>query len=349
MGFFVVFGCKSENNDKNKELLFWYLALTANSTNSSTYSIGGTISGLLASGSTGLVLQNNSTDDLSVDSGSTSFTFSTKTSTYDVTVKTQPSGRSCTVSNGSGTATADVTSVSISCSCSNTTSLLGGSIQGCELSLSTAVTTLAGSGSSGSTDATGISASFNNPGDITTDGTNLYVADTSNHKIRKVVISSGVVTTLAGSGSSGSTDATGTSASFNNPYGITTDGTNLYVADKSNHKIRKVVISSGVVTTLAGSGSIGSTDATGTSASFDNPYGITTDGTNLYVADTGNNKIRKVVISSGVVTTLAGSGSIGSTDATGTSASFYNPNGITTDGTKLYINDLFNHKIRVME
>ncbi|MCB1194180.1 MAG: hypothetical protein KDK90_27335, partial [Leptospiraceae bacterium] len=92
-----------------------------------------------------------------------------------------------------------------------------------------------------------------------------------------------------------------------------------------------------------------STDATGTSASFNYPYAITTDGTNLYVADTGNNKIRKVVISSGVVTTLAGSGSIGSTDATGTSASFYNPNGITTDGTKLYINDLFNHKIRVME
>ena len=236
MGFFVVFGCKSEKKDKNKEYLFWYLALTANSTNSSTYSIGGTISGLLSS--TGLVLQNNSADDLSVDSGSTSFTFSTKTSTYDVTVKTQPSGRSCTVSNGSGTATADVTSVSISCSCSNTTSLLGGSIQGCELSLSTAVTTLAGSGSSGSTDATGISASFNNPGDITTDGTNLYVADTSNHKIRKVVISSGVVTTLAGSGSSGSTDATGTSASFYYPVGITTDGTKLYIIDTFNHKIR---------------------------------------------------------------------------------------------------------------
>ncbi len=139
--------------------------------------------------------------------------------------------------------------------------LMGGAIQGTVLSLSTAVTTLAGS-SLGSTDATGTSASFNGPIGITTDGTNLYVAD-RNHRIRKIVISTGVVTTLAGS-SEGSTDATGTSASFNNPNGITTDGTNLYVAEQSNHRIRKIVISTGVVTTLAGSSS-GSTDATGTS------------------------------------------------------------------------------------
>ena len=101
------------------------------------------------------------------------------------------------------------------------------------------VTTFAGSGSAGSTNATGTSASFNGPAAITTDGTSLYVADRSNHRIRKIVISTGVVTTLAGS-SSGSTDATGTSASFNGPEGITTDGTNLYVADRSNHRIRKI-------------------------------------------------------------------------------------------------------------
>jgi len=115
---------------------------------------------------------------------------------------------------------------------------MGGSIQGTELDLSTAVTTLAGS-SSGSTDATGTSASFNNPYGITTDGTNLYVADSGNHRIRQIVISTGVVTTLAGS-SSGYTDATGTSARFNYPRGITTDGTNLYVADYGKHRIRKI-------------------------------------------------------------------------------------------------------------
>ncbi len=82
-------------------------------------------------------------------------------------------------------------------------------------------------------------------------------------------------------------------ARFYNPKGITTDGTNLYVADYNNHRIRKIVISTGVVTTLAGS-SLGSTDATGTSASFSRPAGITTDGTNLYVADMNNHRIRKI-------------------------------------------------------
>jgi len=117
---------------------------------------------------------------------------------------------------------------------------MGGSIQGVEPDLSTAVTTLAGQSDNGSTDATGTSAQFYYPRAITTDGTNLYVAESSNHRIRKIVISTGVVTTLAGS-SQGSTDHnTGTSASFYSPTGITTDGTNLYVADSINHRIRKI-------------------------------------------------------------------------------------------------------------
>ena len=117
---------------------------------------------------------------------------------------------------------------------------MGGSIQGGQLSLSTAVTTLAGTGSSGSANGTGTSASFNVPYGITTDGTNLYVGDSSNHLIRKIVISTGAVTTLAGTGDNGSANGTGTSASFSKPFGITTDGTNLYVADYSNHLIRKI-------------------------------------------------------------------------------------------------------------
>ena len=118
------------------------------------------------------------------------------------------------------------------------TNLMGGAIQGTELSFSSAVTTFAGS-SSGNTDATGTLASFQFPREITTDGTNLYVTDKNNHRIRKIVIDNGTVTTLAGS-SSGNTDATGTSASFNNPQGITTDGTNLYVSDTNNNRIRKI-------------------------------------------------------------------------------------------------------------
>ncbi|MEI6703781.1 MAG: hypothetical protein WCL71_09655 [Deltaproteobacteria bacterium] len=213
-----------------------------------------------------------------------------------------------------------------------------------------AVTTLAGTtGKSGSTDGTGVAALFNSPYGITTDGTNLYVADTGNDTIRKVVIASGVVTTLAGTvGSSGSTDGTGTSAKFYYPFGITTDGTNLYVADKNNNTIRKVEITTGAVTTLAGTaGSSGSTDGTGTAAKFYYPFGITTDGTNLYVVDTSNNTIRKVVIATGVVTTLAGTaGTIGSTDGTASAAHFHSPASITTDGTNLYVTDSLNNTIR---
>ena len=161
---------------------------------------------------------------------------------------------------------------------------------------------------------------------------------------------SSAVTTLAGTGSSGSANGTGTLASFKGPMGITTDGTNLYVSDTYNHLIRKIVISTGVVTTLAGTGSSGSADnTTGTSASFYYPSGITTDGTNLYVAETSNHLIRKIVISTGVVTTVAGTGSRGSANGTGTSASFFQPNGITTDGTNLYVADYLNHLIRKIE
>ena len=171
---------------------------------------------------------------------------------------------------------------------------MGGSIQGGQLSLSTVVTTLAGTGSSGSANGTGTSASFNSTHGITTDGTNLYVAEYGNHLIRKIVVSTGVVTTVAGTGSSGSANGTGTSASFNSPQGITRDGTNLYVADTYNHLIRKIVISTGVVTTVAGTGLSGSANGTGTSASFNLPRGITTDGTNLYVTEGGNHLIRKI-------------------------------------------------------
>jgi DNA-binding beta-propeller fold protein YncE len=208
-----------------------------------------------------------------------------------------------------------------------------------------AVTTVAGSaGTAGSTDGTS-AARFNFPDAIATDGANLYVADTFNHTIRMVVISTGAVTTLAGSaGVFGSTDGTA-GARFSFPHGLTTDGPNLYVADSGNSTIRKIVITTGTVSTVAGTAGVsGSTD--GSSARFNSPQGITTDGVNLYVADTQNNTIRKILISSGVVSTLAGStGIIGSTDGTA-AARFWLPYGITTDGTNLYVADSANQTIR---
>jgi DNA-binding beta-propeller fold protein YncE len=216
------------------------------------------------------------------------------------------------------------------------------------------VSTIAGSGVAGHKDDTETAAQFNSPNGITIDntGTNLYVADTENHVIRKIVISTGVVTTIAGNvaiGIGSFADDTGTAAKFNKPYGITIDSTssNLYVADKLNNRVRKIVISTAVVTTLAGSGLNSYKDDTGTTAEFPRVWGITIDSSaNLYVID-GSSRIRKIVISTAVVTTLAGSGGTGNIDATGTAARFSSPRGITADNSgNLYVADTSNHSIR---
>lgn len=211
------------------------------------------------------------------------------------------------------------------------------------------VSTFAGTASPGSIDGTGPAAKFNVPNAITTDGTNLYVADSNNFTIRKVVIATGAVTTLAGSaGSFGSTDGTGPTAKFGYIHGITTDGTNLYATDSQNQTIRKVVIATGAVSTLAGVAGIpGTSDGMGTTAKFNYPYGITTDGINLFVADSRNHTVRKIVIATGVVTTLAGTPEVsGLTDGTGATARFKFPFGITTDGTRLFVADTGNIRIR---
>ncbi len=212
------------------------------------------------------------------------------------------------------------------------------------------VSTLTGSaGVPGSTDGTGTAALFQAPCGITTDGTNLYVTDTGNNTIRKVVISSGVVTTLAGmAGTSGSADGTGTAATFHTPIGVVTDGPSLFVADTANNTIRAIDIASGVVTTLAGiAGTSGSTDGTGTAALFNHPVGITMAGTILYIADTGNSTIRVIDISTGVSATIAGSAGVpGSTDGTGGAALFNHPAGTTVNGTILYVTDTGNSTIR---
>ncbi|MFT7100240.1 MAG: sugar lactone lactonase YvrE [Bacteroidia bacterium] len=212
------------------------------------------------------------------------------------------------------------------------------------------VTTLAGS-SLGMTNATGTSAQFNYPSGVAVDASgNVYVADKDNHRIRKIT-SAGVVTTFAGSGSSGNANGTGTAATFSNPTGLAIDANdNIYVTDYANHSIRKIT-SSSVVTTLAGpvgtTGTWGTTNGTGTSARFNYPYHVVIDSDeNLYVSDYNNHKIRKIT-SSGVVTTYAGSGSAGSVNGTGTAATFDNPKGLAIDANdNIYVADFDNHIIR---
>ena len=213
------------------------------------------------------------------------------------------------------------------------------------------MTTFAGSvGVFGSLDGTGTAASFFTPNGIAVDSSgNLFVADSASNTIRKIT-PLGVVTTFAGSaGLSGSTDATGGAARFNNPKGIAVDiSGNIYVADTGNHTIRKIT-SLGAVTTFAGlAGTFGSTNATGTAARFFFPSKIAVDiSGNLYVSDSGNNIIRKIT-NAAVVTTLAGTaGTIGSADGIGAAASFNNPRGIAVDGSlNVYVSDSGNHTIR---
>lgn len=209
------------------------------------------------------------------------------------------------------------------------------------------VTTFAGAGTSGSVDGLGTAAKFGRPEGIAIDAIgNVYVADFNNNKIRKIT-SVGEVTTFAGSGVPGSADGTGTAAKFNRPRDITIDSFgNLFVTDSGNHNIRKIT-PAGVVTTFAGSGTQGSADGTGSAASFYGSHSITIDAANnLYVADTFNNKIRKIT-PAGVVTTLSGSGVFGSADGLGTVASFSTPSGIAIDAAgNLFVTDQDGHSIR---
>ena len=209
------------------------------------------------------------------------------------------------------------------------------------------VSTLAGSGTGGSTNGKGTAASFYFPTGVAVDASgNVYVADYFNNLIRKID-ASGNVSTFAGSGSYGSNNGNGTSASFYRPQGVATDAAgNVYVADAGNNLIRKID-KSGNVSTLAGSGYYGSSDGTGTAASFNNPKAVTIDiAGNVYVADSGNNLIRKIDINS-VVTTFAGNGTYGAINGNGLSANFNNPCGVTTDAVgNIYVADYFNNLIR---
>ena len=215
-----------------------------------------------------------------------------------------------------------------------------------------AVSTLAGTGSIGSANGPGISATFSFPYGVAVDGAgNVYVADTGNHRIRKIT-AAGDVSTLAGTGSTlPVVNGPGTVATFNFPVGVAVDGAgNVYVADRDNNRIRKIT-AGGNVSTLAGTGStLSVVNGPGTVATFNFPHGVAVDGAgNVYVADGQNQRIRKVT-TAGVVSTLAGSGepfSGGFADGAGSSARFALPLGVSVDGAgNVYVADAFNHRIR---
>jgi sugar lactone lactonase YvrE len=211
------------------------------------------------------------------------------------------------------------------------------------------VTSFAGSGERNSVDGPPDKACFDKPVSLAVDAAgNVYVADAENNKIRKVT-PNGQVTTLAGNGELGSKDGKGSVASFYTPSGIAVDAAgNVYVADYGNNRIRKITMD-GTVSTIAGSDAIGNTDGNTSDASFFYPNALAVDNAGtIYIVDQVNHKIRKIS-AKGIVSTLAGSGTPGSTDGTGESASFNYPSGIAVDTYgNLYVADQLNCKIRKM-
>ena len=157
------------------------------------------------------------------------------------------------------------------------------------------VSTFAGTGSAGSSEGTAFTAEFNGATGVCVDsfGT-VFIADYNNNKIRKVD-TLGNVTTFAGNGTIGSSDGIGTAASFHFPAIVAVDAANnLFVTDQENHKIRKIT-TNGLVSTFAGNGTLGATDGISTSAQFNSPTGVAVYNSNtFFVADYGNNKIRKI-------------------------------------------------------
>lgn len=205
------------------------------------------------------------------------------------------------------------------------------------------VTTLAGDpNNSGYADGIGSAALFDGPQGLATDGTNLYVSEPNNQLIRKIVIATGEVTTLAGDpGNSGSSNGLGSAAKFNSPYGLACNGTDLFVSDFSNSTVRKINLATGMVSTLAGSvGVFGFANGIGSAAQFSNIENISANNSFVFVTDQGNQLIRKIDIATGEVTTLAGDvGVYGDSNGIGSAANFYNPGAMTTDGTYVYVAD----------
>ncbi|MGJ7612453.1 MULTISPECIES: NHL repeat-containing protein [unclassified Variovorax] len=339
------------------------------------HSIGGTVTGLAGH----LVLQNNAGDDLKL-SADGKFTFATtlvEGSGYKVSVRTQPLWQFCTVTKDTGTASADVSDVTVACSAAaaKVETLAGTGSSGTTDGKGTAasfflpygialtkdgglligdwgnnivrkispdadVTTFAGDGGFATVNANGTKASFEDLASLTVDATgNAFVADAGGHRIRKITPAADV-TTVAGNGTNSTTDGNGIGATFSKPVSVAVDAAgNLYVLEYGGGVVRKIN-PAGDVITLAGSSPQGFANGTGTAAKFGSGYNIAIDASgNLYVADSSNHRIRKIT-PTGVVTTLAGTGTAGAADGPGSSATFSDPRGVAVDADgNVYVAD----------
>ena len=217
------------------------------------------------------------------------------------------------------------------------------------------ITTVAGNGIEGFGGDLGLAtaASLNSPNAIVADGSqNIYIADSGNHRIRRVDAKTGTIATVAGNGveDSSSEGVSAVASSLAYPSGIALDGNgNFYIADTLNHRVHKVD-TTGIITTMAGNGTAGFSGDGGAAkaASLSSPTGIILDVTgNLFVVDSANNRVRKVD-GNGIITTVAGNGSTGFAGDGGlATAASLAPAAVTVDNLgNLYISDNANQRIR---
>jgi sugar lactone lactonase YvrE len=232
------------------------------------------------------------------------------------------------------------------------------------------ISTVVGNGTqcAGSTDACGdggpaIDAQLNVPTSVAFDAFgNMYIADTIDQRIRAVAASTGIITTFAGNGNTGgatcSIPACGdggvaTNAQLHNPEAVTVDAAgNVYFVDSVDQRIRKVTVSTGIISTVAGNGTAGFSGDGGlaTNAQLNNPSSMAIDGSgNIYIADGGNERIRMVAVGTGIITTVVGNGTAGFSGDGGpaVNATINTPNGVATDPAgNVYISDFGNNAVR---
>jgi uncharacterized repeat protein (TIGR03803 family) len=220
------------------------------------------------------------------------------------------------------------------------------------------ISTVAGDGTGGYSGDGGLAtkAELSSPEGVAVDHAgNIYIADHTNSRIRKVTVSTGIITTVAGDGTTGYSGDGGlaTKAELCAPEDVTVDSAgNIYIADSCNNRIRKVTASTGIITTVAGDGKGGYSGDGGqaTSAELSDPIGVGLDtANNIYIGDFSNNRIRKVTVSTGIITTVAGDGKAGYSGDGGpaTSAELNFPGGVEVDPAgNIYIADYGNSRIR---
>ncbi len=222
-------------------------------------------------------------------------------------------------------------------------------------SLGQTITTVAGGGTGDGGPATHAGLFW--PAEVSVDRAgHVYIADTRNHRIRRVDEATGLITTVAGMGISDFSGDGGpaTEASLSQPSGVSVDGAgHLFIADSGNHRIRRVDRATGIITTVAGmgeeEGSFSGDGGPATQAGLNNPVGVSVDAAgNVYIADAANLRIRRIDAATGIITTVAGTGEGGySGDGGHSTEAGLTPRRVFVDmAGNLYIADTFNHRIR---